>query len=380
MPEYNEAELKAALARNAGGVYILFGEEDYLIKYYRTKFITTYTDGSAGAYNFISINYESEDDAADIVNAAMSLPMLQSMMQNDAESGGNMSEKKLIEVTVGDMNALKADDISALTDALSDAAAYEESTVIICLYSGSFDYGNLPKRPSALYKKLAATEGISLVYLPYSTPAQLRKWVERHIIHAGLKFDYNTAGAMVDTVGKKMTALSLELEKVTAYVRAHGRDSVSAADIKEVCCAGSEPDAFGLSNAILDGRREDAMAALYDRINEREEPLLILGGISGVMTDMLAVKSLSECGASPQKISSALGMHEYTVKLYMKSVSGRTMQSLEDAVYSCACADTQLKSTRLGYIVLQRLIVSAGRNTANNLSKTGNNRNRSGII
>lgn len=348
MPQLTESEYKAKQKLGAGGVYVFFGEEDYLIAHYRDKCRAPYLNDVAESFNYIKITYSSPDDAELIVTSAMSAPMMSAL------------GRKLVEINVEDFDGLGADAQEALFDAFSEAAEYEENIVILPLFSGTFDYGTLPKRPSQMYKKLLSYDGINAVCFPESTPAQLRRWIEKHFERSALFFDYDTADRMLFISGKKMTVLAQEIEKVTAYAKSHGIEKVTAKEIDAVCSSADRYDAFELSNAILEGRREDALAALAAEKTRKSDPIMLLGSIMKVVSDMLSVKVLLKGGISARDIAQKLGMHEYKAKLYIRSAEKKELSSLEDAVSACAETDAKLKSTRLGFTALERLICMLG--------------------
>lgn len=348
MPQITESEYKAASRAGRGGVYVFFGEEDYLIAHHRDKCRAPFLEDALEAFNYIKIPYSTAEDVELIVSSAMSPPMMSAVGY------------KLIEVAVENMSELGTEATEALIEALASAAEFPDNLVILPIASGSFDYGVLPKRPSATYKKLMSAKGVNAVYFPESTPAQLRRWIERHFERAGLIFDYDAADRMLNISGKKMTVLAEEINKVIAYVKARGAQKVTCADVDAVCCAVDKYDAFELSNAILDGRREDALSALDAERQRRVDPIILLGGIISVISGILSAKTLMGRGASPTEIASKLGIHEYKAKLYIKSAERRDAAAIEAAVAACAEADEKLKSTRLGYIALERLICSIG--------------------
>lgn len=348
MPQINEAEYKSMLRTGRGGAYVFFGEEDYLIAHYRDKQREPYLTDAAMSFDYLKIAYSSEEDAKLIVSTAMSPSMM------------SLSGKKMIEVNVENFDSLTSELRESLFDALEAASEYEDSVVVVPIFSGTFDYGALPKRPSAVAKRLFSSKGIVSVYFPESTPAQLRRWIERHFERAGLTFDYEVSDRMLFVSGRKMTVLAEEINKVIAYVKARNASKVTVADVAEVCSAADKYDAFELSDAILNCRREDALNAIRAEQKRRTEPIMLLGGIMKTISDMLTVKTMMKLGCSASEISSKLGIHEYKVKLTMKSVETREISEIEETVAACAEADAKLKSSRLGYIALERLVMSIG--------------------
>lgn len=348
MPQINEAEYKSLFRSGNGGVYVFFGEEDYLIAHYRDKLREPYLTDAAMSFDYLKIAYSDEDDAKLIVSTAMSPSMM------------SLSGKKLIEVNVENFDSLSSDVREALFEALDSASEYDDSIVVVTLFSGTFDYGMLPKRPSTVAKRLFALGNVKSVYFPESTPAQLRRWIERHFERAGLTFDYDVSDRILFIAGRKMTVLAEEINKVIAYVKSHGTSKVTLSDVVEVCSAADRYDAFELSDAILNCRREDALTALRAEQKRRTDPIMLLGSIMKTISDMLTVKIMMKRGQSASEISSKLGIHEYKVKLTMKSVEMREISEIEEAVEACAEADSKLKSSKLGYIALERLVVSIG--------------------
>ncbi len=348
MPQISEAEYKSMMKTPRGGVYILFGEENYLIAHYRDKLRAPYLTDAALSFDYIKIPYASEDDAGYIVSSAMSPSMM------------SLDGKKLIEVNVENLDSLGETARNELFDALEAAADSPDTIVCVPIFAGTFDYGTLPKKPSGTAKKMFASAGINAVYFPESTPAQLRRWIERHFERAGLYYDYDVSDRVLFICGRKMTVLAEEINKLIAFVKAKGEAKITLADVGEVCSAVDKYDAFELSDAILNGRREDALSALRAEEKRRTDPIMLLGGITKTISDMLTVKTMTERGAGAAEIASRLGMHEYRVKLAMRSVELRDLREIEAAVLACAEADAKLKSSRLGYIALERLVVSIG--------------------
>lgn len=351
-----ESDLKIAVKQRRRGVFVLCGVESYLIRHYRDEFRAPYTGDAA--FDRAVVAYESQTDAADIINEAATPMMSVFSLMSDMSGGDTGARSRLVEISVDSLDSLSASDTDALLAALSEAASYDSAIVLLCLLPGTFDCGEPPKRPSSTYKKLIAADGVNVVYFPETTPAQLRRWIERHITHCALTPDHDAADAMISFCGSDMTSLSFEIDKLVSYVKSRGKSSVSAADVEAVCCRGERYDAFALSNAILDGRRDAALAALADERRRKTEPVIVSAAVARVISDIMAVKLLMDGGASASAISSKLGMHEYKVKLYMKSASLRSNESIAKAVLACADADRRLKSTGAGYEALERLVCS----------------------
>ena len=145
-------------------------------------------------------------------------------------------------------------------------------------------------------------------------------------------------------------------EKLCCYVLAHGRTEVTEVDVREVACAGMEYDAFALGNAIMEGRRADALSALAVLRHRRADPILLLGEIIRTWSEMLTVRLLTAEGKSPEEIFALTKIHTYRVGLYRKAGAVIDDTRLRRAIALCAEADARLKQSPQGYAALERLI------------------------
>jgi DNA polymerase-3 subunit delta len=143
------------------------------------------------------------------------------------------------------------------------------------------------------------------------------------------------------------------------YIRAHGRDTLTEADVRTAGIPAMEYDSFAFTNAIMERRRADALDILADLKLRRVEPLYILSEVSRVVCDLLAVRTMADGGQTALEIGSALKMHEYRVGLYLKQARKTDLPMLKRAITACQTADRALKrSAADGYGVIERLICS----------------------
>ena len=112
-------------------------------------------------------------------------------------------------------------------------------------------------------------------------------------------------------------------------------------------------------NAILAGDTAAAYENLRDMKNRRMDPSLIFGTVFRVFSDLLTVALLREEGLAPAAIRAATGFHEYKVNLYLRSLSRRSVASLEAHLGKCRRLDLASKSGMTDYGALERLIAEA---------------------
>lgn len=340
-PIIKEADFRRQIKTPCAGGYLLFGDEDYLKAHaVRTARQVICDDPSFAVFNDVRL------DASDLTpdrlqNALMPPPM--------------MADHKIVTVCGVDFTTLKQSDIEALCQVLEEGMEqYPFNLLLLSIPAGGIDVGYLPKRPSALLNRLGSC--LTPVQFDRTTPQKLGAWIARHLEHNGVRADAAVCRALMETCGHDMFTLANETDKLSWYVLAHGRTEATEADVQHVCCAVTEYDAFAFANAVMEGRREDALHILAQLKFRRVEPIFILGEITRVFCDLLAVKAMMQDSAPTAQIASVLKMHEYKAGLYQRASAAITWERLRAAVTLCAEADAALKSSAQGYQPLERVI------------------------
>lgn len=82
----------------------------------------------------------------------------------------------------------------------------------------------------------------------------------------------------------------------------------------------------------------------------------MLAKISADFANMLKVSLLLKSGLYKKEIAEALGIHPYKAGLYIDAVTNSEPERIRAALARCHEADRALKSTRLDYTALERLV------------------------
>jgi DNA polymerase III delta subunit len=325
--------------------YLLFGEEDYL-KNISVEFARQTLCPDEGMRAFNEIILDALDFTPDkLLNALGTLPMF--------------ADRKVILLRGLNFTAMRQSEIEGLCQVLEQLSAYDYNTLLLPVAADAMDVGFLPKRPSALLSRLA--EMLHIVQYERCTPAKLLGWVARHFEHNGVAASPELCTKVIDLCGRSMHTLASEIDKISYYARSHDRTVLTEADITAAACVTVEFDAFAFANALTDRNHALALAILSDMKFRRVEPTVILGEVIRVSCDLLAIRRMTSEGRTTAEMAKALGnVHEYKVGLYQKSAARRTVEELQATVAACAEADTALKLSPQGYLVLERLICREG--------------------
>ena len=337
-----ESDYRKELKSTPRTGYLFFGEEDYL-KYHAMRLAREVIcpDPTFAFFN------EMRLDAVDftpqkLLDALMPMPM--------------MADRKLVTLTGLNFQTMRPADMEGLCEVLAELSHYDYNLLIINAAADCLDAGYLPKRPSSTLTKLA--EYLTPVQFDRCTTAKLSAWIGKHFAHYGVEAAPALCEALPQYCGHSMFILASEIEKLSYYTLAHGKTVATVEDMRTVCTPVSEFDAFAFANAIMDGRQDVALAILADYRFRRVEPLMILGDVTRVVCDMLAVRSMTNEGTPNAEIASTLKLHEFKVGLYQKSLRASSEKRLNRALEACSDADAALKLSPQGYTALERLICS----------------------
>ncbi len=337
-----EDEFRRRIKKGLSGGYLFFGDEDYMKSFsVRSARESICTDEAFALFNDMTIE-NMDYSAGAVLDALMPMPM--------------MTDTKLVTVNGLNITALKPRELDDLCDVLATLPEYNYNVLIISVPATMIDEGNLPKYPSAVLKRLG--EYLTLVNFEPVSGAKLVSWVGKHFNHAGANASPEVCSFLISYAGRSMYTLANETEKLSYYVLANGRSTVTKEDVLKVSVAEITTDAFTLANAILDGRSEDAMGALAAMKFRRVDPIVLMSEVSRVICDMVSIKVLAEEGCSVGEIALTLKMNEYKTKLYAQGAAGKSKQKLMEALDLCAEADLSIKLSAQGYEIIEKLVCS----------------------
>ena len=337
-----ESDFRKELKSNPCAGYLFFGDEDYLKSHAMKQAREMICPDPTFAF-FNEIHLDAMDfDAQKLIDALMPLPM--------------MAEKKLVIVSGLNFNSMKPNEVDDLCDALSVLQDYDYNMLIVSVAADHLNAGMLPKRPSALLKRLA--EYLTPVQFDRCSTAKLAAWVQKHFLHNGIEASPALCSLIPEYCGHSMYILANEIDKLSFYLLYHGKTVADEESMRLVCTPINEYDTYAFANAITAGRSEEALAILADYRFRRADPIRILAEMSGTICDMTVIRSMTAEGAPISEICAAFkpAWHEYRVGLYQKSLRQISEKRLRAALELCTEADRALKLSPQGYTALEQLI------------------------
>ena len=335
-----DKEFRAEMKTGLSGGYLFYGDEEFLKRYYVALAVKSVIgDDDFSKVNLIE-NDEDQYDDSFLEDALSSVPM--------------MAEKCCAVCRVR-FSELKDDRRAAVYSALELLENAHQVVLLFVVPAGYFDEGNVKRgKPSPEYKEL--TKRLKPVEFPYQPSSVLRKWAAKHFASDGVNVSDDALSYFVDIVGPDMTALSSEIEKLICYALSKGGCPVTRETVDLVCSEYGELDAFALSNAVVSGDREGALAALRECRDKKQKPTSVIARMTSEFMNMLSVAVCVNNGMVKSEIAKKLSIHEFRVGKYMESTRDVGIPAIRAVVERSVEADASLKSSGGGYEVLERFV------------------------
>ena len=333
-------EFRTELKHLSGG-YLFCGEEDYLKQRYLES-VRKILVGEDDIFNHIRLNADTFSPDA-LAAAIEMLPV--------------MAEKKLVEVSGISVSAMTEAELEELCGVFLLLKNNKDTVLIFYTEAGDLEPGTA-KQPDKRFTTLA--EVITVVVFPRETPVRLADWTAKHFVAEGIVAPPLAVNALLNRCGCNMYTLAAEIEKLSAYLKSKGRETLTEDDVRLVASESKEIAAFDFTDALLQGHVDEAFSILTELKLRKERPEVLLGSIARVMCDLLTVRILYESGMTAAEIAKKLKKHEYRIGLFLKSAQRTTVSRLTYLVEVCYEADWRIKSTSVeSYAVLDRLAAEA---------------------
>ena len=292
-------------------IYLLYGEEAYLKKQYKERFIKAMLpEGDTMNYAY----YEGKNtDIKEVIDLAEALPFF--------------AERRLIVFeNTGFFKSAGAD----LADYIGDMP---DTTYFIFIES------EVDKR-SRLYKAVKAKGHI--VELGVQDENTLRRWVQGLVEKVHKAMEPGDIVYFLNTVGTDMENITKELEKLVCY--AMDREALPREDIDAVCVTQITSHIFEMVNAVAEKNQRKALDLYYELLALKEPPMRILFLLTREYRILFHVKALLKQGYGRKEIASKAGLHPFAAGRYMDQAKRFHTRELRAAIEEGADIEQRVKT------------------------------------
>lgn len=298
--------------------YVLYGEEDYLRRYYAEQLKKQLLDELTEDFNFHRLTTEnfSLQTLSDSLEA---LPM--------------MAERSMVLVEEVDLFELPESDRERLTAMLADVPEY------CCLVLTYADF-----KPDKRKKKLwdAIEKNAVLAEFRYQSESDLRAWIARHFRALGKQIAPELCTYLLQQCGLSMTRLDGEIQKICAF---SGAETVVRADIDAVVEPTLDAVVFQLTDALAQRDFGAALERLQVLLKMQTEVIPIVAAVGAQMRRLNAAKILQTEGKGAQELASLCGIAPYAAGKTMTLSRRFSERFCRQAMLLCCQTDYQIKTS-----------------------------------
>jgi DNA polymerase-3 subunit delta len=320
-------QLKKALSSGKlGGVFFLYGEEEYLKEDAVAALIRAHLDPATRDFNFDQL-YATSAEPETIASITNTPPM--------------MAEWRV--VVIREAQALAASARSrAPIEALLERKIPGLALILVA---------TLPDRSKAAFYERLKKDATSIEF-PALDAADLPAWLTARAEELNVKLDIAAARALGSAIGSELGVLSQELAKLIEY--AGDRKKITRADVEAVVGVVPQQNRWEWFDLVGSGRISEARRAIPILLDAGESGV---GLVIGLGTHMLRVAIAATGGE--RALSDALPGHQkFLASRIVRQARAWTQTGTESALDDLLRADRLLKSTSLGdYAILEELLL-----------------------
>jgi DNA polymerase-3 subunit delta len=326
----SETQLKSMLKEGLSAVYVLYGEETYLVEQYARLIAKEAVGDADDAFNLHRFDGQSVTPEQ-IEEAVEALPL--------------MAERTCVQVR--DM------DLAQHADRIIDIVRQMPDSCILVFWQMTVQ-PDKKKAWKTLFEEMEKRGCV--VDFARKTVGDTVKLLVGGAKRRGCVLSAEDARHLIEQAGNDLNLLLRELDKLVAI--ADG-GTITRQLIEQVGTKNLEARVFDLSKAIISGRAEQAYALLHQLFIQREEPVAVLGVLSTAFSDMYRAKIAVIGGVTADSLAAEFKSYkgkEFRLRNAARDAARMSVEALRDCLDVLAQADTGLKLGRGDRTVLEQTV------------------------
>ncbi|MBQ3559813.1 MAG: DNA polymerase III subunit delta [Agathobacter sp.] len=295
-------------------VYLLYGEERYLIRQYRDKLKNAMTSPE-DTMNFSS--FEGDDiNVKEIIDLAETLPFF--------------ADRRVILIEDSKLFKKGGDELGEYMEDLP------ESTYFI------FVEEEIDKR-SKLFKAVGKCG--NAIEFGTQTDEILMKWVGGRISREGKNITQAAYQSFISKTGTDMQNIEKELEKLICYTM--DKEVIEPEDVEAITTEQLSNKVFEMVDAIASHKQKHAMDLYYDLLALKEAPMRILFLITRQFQMLLTVKVMGNQGFGNKDIAVKAGCPEWAVRKYQGQAKAFSLDQIKQAIADGVVYEEAVKTGKM---------------------------------
>lgn len=325
MAEMKYKELKKSIdSKNFGNLYFLTGEAD-LVNYFEKRILEENLGKNFTEFDFVSMKDEafSNEKLSDSINT---FPM--------------MSAKKCIILKDIPWEILNNDEIKTLLEIISDIPEF--SILVITQTSPAPAAKHAAKFTKI--KNFVKKNGIfsNLTQSDFPMEKQIVAWAKRDF---GKNLSPAIAKKIIDLCkGYQIHEIRSEVKKICEF---ENSEEINENSLDIIWKANQKISIFELPKAITSKNAKKAFDILKRLLEQKEEPMAILGVISSEYNDIYRAKLFLESGENPAKLAEFFDYKnkEFRIKNAERTAKKLDFENIKKIISKLAKTDLELKTS-----------------------------------
>ena len=301
-------------------LYVFHGEEVFLLNHYLGQMKKLLLDDLTESFNYTRLTNETFQ-LQNFADAVEAMPM--------------MAEATFVQVDDVDFFKFPEAEREKMREVLSDIP--EWCTVL-------FAYETVEWKPDKRYKKLWETveENALVVEFVKQDQRDLIAWVQRHFLAHKKRIPAELCAYLIEITGGTMTALSSEIDKISAY---SGADEIHKSDIDAVTEPVLDAVVFQMTDLLSAGRYDQAFGKLQQLLKMQEEPIPILGAVGAHFRRLSTARTLLDNGRNASELQKLCGIQDYAARKSMEAARRFPPEFLKKAAQLVLETDYKMKTS-----------------------------------
>ncbi len=321
--EILKKELKENKLQN---VYLFYGQEDYLIKYYMNTISNLIVDEETKDLNYIYL--EGKKDTETLIENCETMPVFSDKKLVIARNCGFFKSKK-----GGSEGSDKKSENNKLADYIENVAPYT------CLIFVEQEVDKRIKLVNVIKKKGLVVE------FNYQKPADLVKWVAKVFKSHKKNIDNVVASYIVENSEYSMVELLNEIDKIVNFTE--DKQQISIDDVQSVCTKTIKSRIFDLTDAVAEGNISKALLLLNDMASLKEPMQKIMYMIVRQIRMVYRMKLLKQQGMREDTATKQMGLTPFVASKILGLSRNMEIEILEKAMYYSLELDESVKTGKM---------------------------------
>ena len=311
-----------------GGVYIFFGEEEYLKQHY---------------YEMLkkSITADSDDDFAEITFDALDFEI--DVFIDEVQNISFGAADKFIILRNLDVDALAEGDKKALISAVDECP---QGVCILFYYDNMFlaegEYDKIKRRKKMIEMLSKHGFGVEFKRLPANV---LVNWITKGFSSQGMNVTYDAAKYLLSVCGSDMFNLKNEITKIALYAKG---EEITKETVDRLVTKSLERNVFSVAEDVVCGRIASALKTIDMCRLVKEQPTVLISIIGNTFRELLIVSAAKDKRLSQADILKALNLspaRAWLIKDYERLCTRRTLSFFIKANLELAECEQLLKGS-----------------------------------